>query len=274
MYVCFRAAVVLLGGIFVVPGCGGAGGGGSGKPGSSASSGGKIVLIAFVGSASKPPTFEAKEAFEAANPEIAIAMTFGGSGTLLNQMALEQTGDVYMPGSDDYMEKAEALGAVVQGTRRVAAYLVPTICVREGNPRRIASLGDLARPGLAVGLAQAGAVCLGDVSEEILRSAGLEAKVKRNVTRTRSMRSSRWQLVQLGEVDAIIGWDAFEKWAPDQIDCVPIAPEHLRVRNISAAVSKYSEHPGAAQKFIDFLASDEGKAIYAKHGYSVEPPKI
>ncbi len=80
--------------------------------------------------------------------------------------------------------------------------------------------------------------------------------------------------MQLGEVDAIIGWDAFEKWAPDQVDCVPIAREHLRVRNIPAAVSKYAEHADAAQRFIDFLSSDEGKAIYAKHGYSVEPPKL
>ncbi len=30
--------------------------------------------------------------------------------------------------------------------------------------------------------------------------------------------------------------------------------------------------PEAAKRFIAFLASDEGREIYAKYGYAVEPP--
>ena len=234
----------------------------------------KIRLIAFVGAASKPPSQEAKETFERANPDVVVDMTFGGSGTLLNQMTLEEAGDIYMPGSDDYMEKAEAKQAVIPETRKIVAYLIPMICVQRGNPKAIHSLKDLARPGITVGIAQAGAVCLGDVAEEILRSANLQEQVKKNViTYTRSCDQTQ-QLVQLGEVDAVIGWDAFKHWAPDDIDVVPIAPEHLRVRNIPAAIAVYSEHREAAQRYIDFLTSEEGQAIFSKHGYSVTPPQI
>jgi molybdate transport system substrate-binding protein len=244
------------------------------KPSSTSAAKDKIRLIAFVGAASKPPSTEAKEAFEKANPDIVVDMTFGGSGTLLNQMSLEETGDIYMPGSDDYMDKAEDKQAVLADTRKIVAYLVPSICVQRGNPENIHSLEDLARPGITVGLAQAGAVCLGDVADEILRSAGLEEKVKKNViTYARSCDQTQ-QLVQLGEVDAVIGWDAFKYWAPDQIDIVSIAPEHLRVRNIPVAIAVYSKQRDAAQKFIDFLTSDEGQAIFSKHGYSVTPPQI
>ncbi len=231
-------------------------------------------LIAFVGAASKPPTAEAKEVFEKSHPGIVVDITFGGSGTLLNQMTLEEVGDIYMPGSDDYMDKAEERRAVLPETRSIVAYLVPAICVQEGNPKAIHSLADLARPGITIGLAEAGAVCLGDVAEEILRSAGLTEQVKKNVITYAKSCDQTQQLVQLGEVDAVIGWDAFQHWAPDQIDIVSIDPSHLRVRNIPAAVAVYSKHRAEAQRFIDFLTSEKGRAIFAKHGYSVEPPTI
>jgi len=234
----------------------------------------KIRLMAFVGSASKPPTQEAKTVFEKRHPNITIDMTFGGSGTLLTQMTLEKIGDIYMPGSDDYMDKAQKQKAVIPETRKIVAYLVPTICVQHGNPKRINSLADMARPGVTVGLAQAGAVCLGDVSDEILKQAGLEEQVKKNcLTYARSCEQTE-QLLQLGEVDAIIGWDSFKSWAPDKIDLVPIPPKLVRVRNVPAAVAVYTKQRRAAEQFIAFLTSKEGRAIFSKHGYCVKPPKV
>jgi len=234
----------------------------------------KTQLILFVGAASKPPAQEAEKVYEKAHPEVDITMTFGGSGTLLQQMMLEQIGDIYMPGSDDFMDKAEAKKAVIPETRKIVAYLIPTICVQHGNPKKIQSLADLARPGVTVALAQAGAVCLGDASETILGKAGLLDEVKKNViTYARSCEHTQ-QLVQLGEVDAVIGWDAFKSWAPDQIDLVKIDPKYLRVHNVPAAVTVYSKQRAAAERFIAFLTSKEGKQIFSKNGYSVTPPKL
>lgn len=115
----------------------------------------KTTLVLFVGSATKPPMLEAKSLFEKSHPDIALEMTFGGSGTLLNQMVLEKTGDIYVPGSDDYMDKAEKQKAVIPATRRIVAYLVPVMLVARGNPKQIRSLKDLARPKVKVGLARA-----------------------------------------------------------------------------------------------------------------------
>jgi molybdate transport system substrate-binding protein len=234
----------------------------------------KTRLMAFVGAASKPPALEAKATYEKRHPNVTVDISFGGSGTLLTQITLEKTGDIYMPGSDDYMDKAEKQKAVDAKTRRIVAYLVPVICVQHGNPKKIRSLADMARPGVTVGLAQAGAVCLGDTSDEILRAAGLETEVKKNcLTYARSCEQTE-QLVQLREVDAIIGWDAFKYWAPKEIDIVSIPAKLLPVRNVPAAVIAYAKQPKAAADFIAFLTSKEGKAIFAKHGYSVRPPKV
>ena len=234
----------------------------------------KTRLMVFAGAASKPPAQEAKKVYEKAHPDVQIDITFGGSGTILQQMMLEQIGDIYMPGSDDFMDKAEAKKAVIPETRKIVAYLIPTICVQHGNPKNIRSLADLARPGVTVGLAKPEAVCLGDASEVVLRKAGLLDEVKRNVITYALSCEQTQQLVQLGEVDAVIGWDAFKSWAPDKIDLVKIDPKYLRVHNIPAAVAVYSQQRAAAEKFIAFLTSKQGKRIFAKHGYSVTMPKL
>jgi molybdate transport system substrate-binding protein len=234
----------------------------------------KTHLMIFAGAASKPPSQEAEQVFEKAHPDIEIDMTFGGSGTLLQQMTLEKIGDIYMPGSDDFMDRAEEKKAVIPQTRKIVCYLIPTICVQHGNPKKIKSLADLARPGITVGLAKAEAVCLGNASEAVLGKAGLLEAVRKNVITYAASCEHTQQLVQLGEVDAVLGWDAFKSWAPDKIDLVQIDPKYLRVHNIPAAVSVYSTHRKEAESFIAFLTSKQGRAIFAKHGYSVTPPKI
>lgn len=234
----------------------------------------KTRLMLFVGAASKPPMLEAKQVYEKAHPNVQLDMTFGGSGTLLQQMTLEKIGDIYIPGSDDFMDKAEEKKAVLAETRKILVYLIPTICVQHGNPKKIRSLTDLARPGITVGLAKPEAVCLGNASETVLKKAGLLDKVKKNVITYAASCEHTQQLIQLGEVDAVIGWDAFKSWSPDKIDLVKIDPKYLRVHNIPAAVSVYSQNRKEAERFISFLTSKQGKAIFTKHGYSITMPKL
>jgi len=230
-------------------------------------------LFVFVGSASKPAMEEAKKAFEAANPGIRLDISYGGSGTLLNQMLLEQIGDVYVPGSDDFMDKAEKKGAVDPLTRRVICWLVPAIIVPKGNPKKVHGLEDLARPGVQIGLAKAGAVCLGDISEEILAAAGLTEKVKKNVVTYALSCEDTAHLAELGEVDAIIGWEVFGAWAPEKVEVVRLPATYAgRARNIPAAVSTFSRQPRLAGKFVSFLTSIEAKKIFQARGYAIRKP--
>ena len=64
------------------------------------------TVSAFVGSASKPPMEEAALVFEQATG-IHVYANYGGSGTMLAQIELSRSGDIYIPGSPDYMVKAE-----------------------------------------------------------------------------------------------------------------------------------------------------------------------
>ena len=91
------------------------------------------------------PLDELARAFESQRG-VGVEITYGGSGTVLSQMMLARTGDLYIPGSQDFMDTAEAKGAVDPSTRKIVAYLVPAIAVPKGNPKNILTL---AGPGAA-----------------------------------------------------------------------------------------------------------------------------
>ena len=92
-------------------------------------------VVVFAGSASQPPLEEAAKAFEE-KTKIPIVLHQGGSGAILSQIRLTGQGDLYIPGSPDYMDKALEFN-LVAGTPTTIAYLVPALLVAKGNPLKI-----------------------------------------------------------------------------------------------------------------------------------------
>lgn len=225
------------------------------------------AITAFCGAASKPVIEEAAQAF-ARKTGIKVYLNFGGSGTVLSQMELSRSGDVYIPGSPDYLAIAEQRGVVDPKSTKIISYLVPAILVQRGNPRNIQILADLAKPGIKVGIGNPESVCVGLYAIEILaRNNLLEAVGKNIVTYAESCEKTA-SLVALKSVDAILGWDVFSRWNPDAIDIVYLTPEQIpRLSYVPAALSVFSKDKENAQRFLEFLVSSEGQSISAKWGY-------
>jgi molybdate transport system substrate-binding protein len=233
------------------------------------SSGERRSITAFCGSASKPPLEEAAQAFEQATG-IKVYFNFGGSGTVLSQMKIAREGDLYIPGSPDYMVKAEREGIADPDSVTRIAYLVPAILVQEGNPKNIQSLSDLAKPGIEVGIGDPATVCVGLYAYEILGANGLLDKVRDAgtiVTYAESCEKTA-SLVALKAVDAVMGWDVFARWNPDAIDAIFLKPEQVpRLGYVPGAISTFTKDRESAQKFLDFLVSAEGQEIFSQWGY-------
>lgn len=224
-------------------------------------------LECFVGSASKPATEELAALFEKERG-VRVLLHFGGSGKMLSQLELGQRGDLYFPGSSDYMELAKRRKLVLPETEQRIVYLVPAINVPRGNPKGIRELNDLAKPGLRVGMARPDSVCVGLYGEEVLRAAGLwEAVEPQLVTQTESCAKTA-QIVALGHVDAVMGWRVFEYWKPDAIETVLLKPREIaRIGYIPAAVAQVSRQRALAEEFIAFMRSPRGQALFRKWHY-------
>ncbi|MFP4058093.1 MAG: molybdate ABC transporter substrate-binding protein [Candidatus Brocadiia bacterium] len=221
----------------------------------------------FVGSASKPATEEAAKVFEQ-KTGCKVLLHIGGSGKLLSDMEVAERGDLYFPGSSDFMERAKEKELVVPETEEIVVYLVPAINVPAENPADIQGLQDLAEKDVSIGIARPDTVCVGLYAAEVLVHNGLVEAVKPKIKTHAPSCARTANLVAMEQVDAILGWRVFGYWAPEKIKTILLEPEQVpRIGYIPIARSVFSEEPELAEEFVRFLLSDEGRAIFRKHHY-------
>ena len=223
-------------------------------------------VTVFAGSAAQPPLEEAAKAFEVKSGT-RITLHFGGSGAMLSQIRLTGLGDLYIPGSPDYMAKAKEFN-LIDGEETRLAYLVPAILVAKGNPKQIKTLQDLADKDVRVGIANPGSVCVGLYAVEILYANKLEKQIRPNLRGQVESCAKTAAMLPLGTVDAVLGWREFATWSPQAIEAIPLNPQEIpRLAYIPAARLRHAKNADNAKAFVAYLKSAEGQAIFNKWGY-------
>jgi len=222
----------------------------------------------FCGSAVKPAIEEIAVKFKE-DTGIAVNLHIGSSGVMLSELKLARRGDIYIPGSNDFLSKAERDGVVEKGKFKIITYLIPSIVVPALNPQKVESLEDLARPGIKVLIGNPESVCLGVYALEIMKENELYEKVKPNIITYAESCEKVASVVAMGNIDAAIGWSVFEKWNPEKIKSIPLKPEDIkRLAFVPAALTTFTEKKNSALKFINFLSNDKSLNILRKMGYS------
>lgn len=226
--------------------CGGSGG-------SDAPSTHATVLAA----ASLTDAFNAeKAAFEKAHPGTQITLSFAGSQSLVAQIQQGAPADVFASADERSMDAARR---ETTAAPRVFARNTLAIAVAPGNPKHIASLADLARPGVAVVLA-APAVPAGHYARTALQKAGVTVAPKSLEENVRSVLTK----VELGEADAGIVYASDITAAGHQVSRVTIPP----------AVNQTARYPIAplsrdatGRAFLAFVLSPAGQRILTRAGF-------
>lgn len=74
-------------------------------------------------------------------------------------------------------------------------------------------------------------------------------------------------LIHEGEVDAVFAWNAFQNIWPDTCEVIEL-PENLQVfRSTVMGIIPYTKNRVLAQRFIDFIVSEESRKIYSDYGW-------
>ncbi len=231
----------------------------------------KILL--FAGAASKPAAEEVIQNFKN-RFGINVDVSFGGSGFVLSQMRLSKKGDLYFPGSSDFMEVAKKEGLVFPESEKIVVYLIPSINVQRGNPKNIRSLKDLTKKGVRVAIANPEMVCVGMYAVEVIeKNLSPEEKkaFRKNLTNYTESCEKTANAISLRAVDAVIGWEVFQYWDKERIETIYLKPEEVpRIGYIPIAISKFTNNKNLSQRFIDFLTSKDGKDIFKRYGYLME----
>jgi molybdate transport system substrate-binding protein len=199
---------------------------------------------------------------------IPINYNYAGSNTLLSQMELTRKGDVYMPGATYYFDLAREKG--LTDYEQLIAYHVPVIAVPKGNPAGITSLSDLAKPGVTVILGDSKAAAIGKMGNKIIEKNGIYDAVETNVIARGATVNELIVYTSMKQADASIIWEDLVVNS-EKIDIVEIPREQNIIKIIPIGTLTFSEKKDTATKFVDFVASPEGKAIFEKHGFTAYP---
>ena len=123
------------------------------------------------------------------------------------------------------------------------------------------------KKGMKVALGDAEANAVGKTAVGIIKKNGLEA-INDNVFATMATVNELVVAIANGEADVAIVTEDSIRFNED-VELVEIPEDENIDQIIPAGTLTNSEHPDLAQKFVDFIASAEGKAIFEKAGYKI-----
>ena len=228
-------------------------------------------LIVYCGAGMRKPMDEIGPLFEE-RYGITIYYNYAGSGHLLNQIGLAQMGDVYQPGAMYYFDIAKEKRFI--DYEKFVAYHVPVIVVPKGNPANITCLADLTKPGVRVAMGDPKACAIGELGNKILEKNGIKDAVEKNTIVRGATVNALIVYASRGDVDAAITWRESVLFALDETDVVEIPENENIIKTIPIGVLTFSENKEYAGNFVDFVTSDEGKAIYEKYGFTLYQEEI
>jgi len=227
--------------------------------------------LLYCGAGIKPPVAELVEEFNRQH-DANITCDYRGSEVLLSSVKLTGEGDLYMPGDVHYVEMAEKEGLIVPGSTKTVCYFVPIILVQEENPKEIHTLKDLLRDGVKVGLGDPEACAIGRTTSQIFAKNGIrEADIK--VTFRSPTANELGNHIELKSLDAVIVWDGVAGYVGEKGHVVEIPTPQNVISTVAVAVLKSSQYPDLAAEFVDFITSEKGREVFAKHHFTISPPK-
>lgn len=191
---------------------------------------------------------------------VKMEVTYANAGQIQAQIRTAQEGDFFIAGAVEELKPVEAWVSA----RRDLVRHIPVLAVARGNPKQLRGIKDLAGSGIRVVLGDAKATPIGKIADRAIADAGIAGKV--NVVSRGVTAPSIFNALNVGECDAVIVW---KENVSASMDIVPDPAMDAYVKTIPAASLSFSADPEGRKRFLDFLDSDEARAVWEKHGYVV-----
>ncbi len=210
---------------------------------------------------------------------VQVEAMYGASDRMMRQLAATpDAADLFLPGEPSYVEQAKEAGLVDRA--EVVAWLVPAILVRAGNPRKIESLGDLARPGLRVAIAAPPSRArgcrlraLGRIMGTLLEKHELTADdLEPNAVLKGTTGHELGGAVEFGHVDAAVLWDVVARRYAST-DVVRIAEDRNVPVPVKVGVLDHARENPAVRAFLEFLHTESARDILHAHHFR-QPPNV
>lgn len=196
-----------------------------------------------------------------------VVIQYGSSQSLLSQIEVSGTGDLYLPADDSFLEMARKKGLIEEAL--VIATMQCGIVVPKGNPQSIHELSDLFAADVRLVQANPDAAAVAKLTKQITTASGLWDQLDKATDAYRTTVTDVANDVLVGAADAGIVYDAVLHTYPD-LQFVKVPQLAAGVSQVSVGVISSSSQPTAALHFARYLsARDRGLKHYQTHGFKV-----
>ena len=204
--------------------------------------------------------------FEAHNPGSKVNLNFAASGVLLQQMAKGAPVDVFASADQETMDAAQKQGLVAAAERRDFVRNSLVLVVPSDSKLNLAALKDLGQPAVTrVAIGNPASVPVGHYTRQALQAAALWTVVQTKTISTQNVRQSL-DYVARGEVDAgfVYGTDA--ALMKDKVKVAFTVPTETAI-SYPIARTVASANADEAKRFVTYVQSAAGQAVFAKYGF-------
>lgn len=201
-----------------------------------------------------------------------VHVQYGPSQTLLSSVEITETGDLFLPADDSYIDMA--LDRKLVDEVLPLALMQAVVAVRKGNPKNIQSFDDLLRKDVRLVQASPDAAAIGMLTRKTLTESGQWDELKQATAAFRTTVTDAANDLVVDAADAAIIYDVLLHTYPT-LDAVTLPEIGPASANISIGVIHTTRRPQAALHFARFAAArDRGLTHYAEHGFTTRPGDV
>jgi molybdate transport system substrate-binding protein len=206
------------------------------------------------------------EVFQAMAPR--ERYSFGGSDQLAFQIEQGAPADVFVSANVRYPDELYAKGLVARP--HIFTYNNLVVVVPKANPANIASVRDLAKPGVKLVIGDS-TVPVGAYTRTVLRRLELNSALRNVVSNEQDVKAVVGK-VALNEADAGVVYQTDVRPVKRLVTKIPIPDSAQPVVAYSLAVTRSARNRKAAQDFVRYVLGKEGRAWLRTYGFIVTRP--
>lgn len=196
-----------------------------------------------------------------------IIVIKGGSGNLLKSIKTNGVGDLYLPGSESYINTCLTEGLVSQTAH--VGYNKAALMVQKGNPKQITpNLENLENKHYYVVMGNPESGSIGKETRKILEKKGIFNQVMNNARKLTTDSKNLVSALKNKEADLVVNWYATSTWDENRpyVDTMPIHEKYARKKKLVIGLLKTSRQPEISKKIMVYAASEKGRKIFDKYG--------
>ena len=224
-------------------------------------------LFVYCAAGLRPPVEQIAAAYKD-EYGVSVQLQYAGSNTLLSQIEVSGTGDLYLAADSGYMDIAQQKGLVQEILP--AGRQKPVIAVQKGNPKNVGSIDDLLRDDVRCALGNPDQAAIGRTTRTLLQKSGQWNRVEKHVTQSGVFLPTVPEVansVKLGSVDAAIVWDSTLAIYPE-LEAIHAPQLDMGAAEFGIGVLSGTRNPTRALKFARYLtAQDKGLETFRKAGF-------